>query len=314
MVWSDPKIQELCREFVTVADESYALYPENRRHLARVEGQPQHRFFRRYGEAMPKGDWNERGTKQGVYMIGPDAEYLEGKAAASGKPADIRQRLERALARWERLRAAKDYANKPVPKVATTLPAAVEGDPFVLRVHSRDLPRDGGEQCRFDRDRHVGAPRMEFTKWAWNENWEAIEDWRAFVPSRSSKPQEVDGEVVTAIAREVFVDNVRGQTRAWKAGDVKKAVLRMERGKTKRGNVPIVYRGEVSMDDGRRSLTLQLYGEALYDPRKKDFVRFELLGLGTREGADRFNLRRDDRGPAPIGFAVSRFRAKGAEK
>src|SRR5688500_19730664 len=55
----------------------------------------------RSGESMPKGQWNERGTKQGVYMIGPNAEYLEGKFAASADPEDIKARMRRALDRSE---------------------------------------------------------------------------------------------------------------------------------------------------------------------------------------------------------------------
>ena len=45
MVWSDPEIAKLSREFVTVADEAYKLYPEGAGHLKIVQGTPAHQFF-----------------------------------------------------------------------------------------------------------------------------------------------------------------------------------------------------------------------------------------------------------------------------
>jgi len=308
LVWSDPKIAELSRNFVTVADEVYKLYPEDKWNLERVKDRPEHKFFKRFGEAMPAGDWNHPGTKQGLYMIGPDAEYLEGRFAASGFPDDIVERMERALVRWEKLRREKRYANKPVPKVVTTLPSRLENAEFVLRVHSRDLPRGAGEQCRFDKDRHVDAGWMEFTKWAWNENWQAVEDWRALVPGRSSKPQDVDAAFVQRLAREMLIDNVRGQAAKWKPEHVRRASLTMRRGPGQKGMTTVVYEGEVAMRDGERAIEARLYGQGLYDARRRDLVKFELVALGTRTGAHRFNQRDGDAGPAPIGFAITRYR------
>ncbi len=66
LVWSDPEIKRLSKEFVTVADEVYYLYPENPSQLARAEERDDHLFFKRFGQAMPKGDWNHPGTKQGI--------------------------------------------------------------------------------------------------------------------------------------------------------------------------------------------------------------------------------------------------------
>ena len=154
LVWSDPEIKRLSKEFVTVADEVYYLYPENPQHLARAASREDHLFFKRFGDSMPKGDWNHPGTKQGIYMMGPNAEYLEGRFAASSDPADIRARLSRALSRWEALRSEKSYANKAIPARPWSPPPGVEGE-LVLRVNIRDLPRGrgiravrGGTSCR----------------------------------------------------------------------------------------------------------------------------------------------------------------------
>lgn len=308
MVWSDEKVRKLAREFVTVADEVYMLYPEDPYNLGRVKDRPEHVFFKRFGESMPEGDWNHPGTKQGLYMIGPEGEYLEGRFAASGFPDDIAERLERALDRWQELRKQKRYANKKVPAVESTAPPAVADQEFVLRVNSRDLPRGkGGEQCRFDKDTHLNAGWMEFTKWAWNENWQAVEDWRALVPSKTGKPQPVDDAFVRRLAQQMLIDNVRGQAGTWNDAAVRKAVLTMQPGPTAKGRMSIVYRGEVVLDDGERSIEARIYGEGQYDKKRDDLVVFELSVLGTRKGAHQFNQRGQDPGPAPIGFAVTRW-------
>ncbi|MCB9876550.1 MAG: hypothetical protein H6835_03020 [Planctomycetes bacterium] len=302
-------MQQLSREFVTVADEAYMLYPEDEWNLKRVADAPQHRFFKAYGERMPEGDWHHPGTKQGLYMIGPDGEYLEGRFAASGLPDDITARLERALERWQTLRKEKGYANKAVPRVVSSAPPEVADRPFVLRVHSRDLPRHEGQQCRFDPARDQQAGWMDFTRWAWNENWLALDDGRALVPDADGPQQQpVDPRLVRRIAQQVLIDNVRGQAGTWPETAVKHATLTMERGPVTKGRATIVYRGEVELDDGQRSIRAELYGEGLYEPKVRDLERFELVALGTRTGAHTFNQRNDDRGPAPIGFAIVRWR------
>ena len=83
MVWSDPEILKLSREFVTVAEEVHFIFPEGEGNLTRIAGDPAHEFFKRYGEGMPRGDWNDPGTKQGIYMIGPDAGHLIAEAVAA---------------------------------------------------------------------------------------------------------------------------------------------------------------------------------------------------------------------------------------
>lgn len=308
MVWSDAEIAKLSREFVTVADEVYKLYPEDEWNLKRVQDKPAHKFFKRYGEAMPDGDWNRGGTKQGLYMMGPDGEYLEGKFAANGFPDDIKKRMRRALTRWEELRVKKGYDNKPVPRVVTTLPARVDGKEFVLRVHSRDLPRADGPQDtrRFDPNADLKNGWSDFKKWAWNENWLAVDKWRVLVP-KGPQVQDVDAEFVMRLAREMLIDNVRGQAGVWPEKAIKKAKLTMQ-GARSYGGTKITYRGEVALDDGTRSMTLKLFGDADYDNNQGSFRTLRIVAVGMRKGAHRFNQREDDWGPAPIGFAINLWR------
>lgn len=308
MVWSDPEIKRLSKEFVTVADETYYLYPENPQHLARATGRPDHEFFKKYGESMPPGAWNHPGTKQGIYMIGPNAEYLEGRFAASGEPADIRARLGRALVKWETLRKEKGYANKPIPAKPWSPPPDVEGE-LVLRVNIRDLPRGPGDRSGARRHElpDTGMWR-DFVKWAWNENWVAIEKASSFVP-KGTDPEQVDPAVVQMIAREVLVDNVRGQAPQWQPSEVKSATISMRSVGELRSNGMnvrlIEYSGSVSMASGPRGYDAKLYGMGEWDVRASKFKSLDIVVMGMRRGRAQFNQRENDLGPAPMGVTLS---------
>jgi len=297
LVWSDPEIKRLSKEFVTVADEAYYLYPENPQHLQQAASRADHRFFRKFGEQMPPGAWN-KGTKQGIYMMGPDSEYLEGRFAASGEPDDIRQRLTRALAKWETLKKEKGYANKPIPPRPWSPPPGVEGE-LVLRVNLRDLPRGNGDKSGSRRHEVANTGMwMDFVKWAWNENWVAIPRAASFVP-KSTSWEPIDASLVRMIAREVLVDNVRGQAPEWQDGEVKTANLSMRRMPSGR----FEYQGEVAMASGSRGYEARIYGQGAAQNSK--FTELDLVVIGTRRGAGPFNQRENDRGPAPMGITLS---------
>lgn len=257
---------------------------------------------------MPKEDWNEPGTKQGVYMIGPDAEYLEGAHAVSGDAAKLKERLRRALTRWETLRKEKTYANEPVPAVENVTVPWTTGKPLVFRVFLRDLPRgaDDASGRRFTKSDLRGI-WPDFVKWAWNVNWLGLDDPQALVP-KGRKPEPVDAEVVGRICREALVDNVRGQNPHWGRGDVKSAELTMRRLADREGNWVIAYSGKASMARDGATYAPTLYGEGVWDPKAKQFVTLEIVSTGMRAGAGRFNQRERDKGPAPMGVLLQLFR------
>ncbi len=287
-----------------MADEAYRLYPEWEGHLRDAAQRPDHVFFKRFGEQMPAGDWNRKGTKQGIYMIGPDAEYLEGRFAASGEPADVRARLRRALERWDALREEKGYANRPVPPKPWAPPPGVEGE-LVLRVNVRDLPRGAGDRSGARRH-EVAESRMwlDFTKWAWNEGWVAIDRARSLVPTgRAEEP--VDPAVWRQVVREAFVDTVRGQAPEWKDEEVREARVTMRR----REDGRIEYRGSFRAEGGGRAFSGKVYGQGVWDDSKGAFVELDIVALGERSGKAQFNQRENDFGPAPMGVTLSLSRS-----
>lgn len=274
------------------------LYPEDPGNLARVKNRPEHMFFKSFGESMTKGAWNHPGTKQGIYMIGPNAEYLEGRFAASSDAGDIRARLSRALERWETLKTEKNYANLPVPAVKFSPPPGVGGK-LILRVNLRDLPRGSGDRsgARFAGE---AANWADFVKWAWNENWIGLPEPTALVP-KGNNVEKVSDNVVEQIAREVLVDNVRGQAPQWSPEHVKEATLTMKRTGSK-----IEYQGKVRLEAGPRGYDAVIYGQGTWSGR--EFTGLDLVVTGMRRGAWQFNQRERDLGPAPMGVTLSLHR------
>lgn len=300
----------MSREFVTVADEVYLLYPEDPGNLARVADRPEHRFFKKFGEAMPKGDWHHPGTKQGIYMIGPDGEYLEGRFAAGSEPADIRARLERALERWRVLQKEKRYANRPVPRVVSAVPPEFASAAHLLVVHSRDLPRGSGDRsgARFDPARHQDGGFLGYLAWAWNENWVPLASLDGLVAAGKDW-QPVPAELVATLARQALVDNVRGQANAWSAAAVRRAELRVKPAASRGRTAVFVYDGAFELVDGARSFRGTFRGEASYDRQQRRFLAFDLVATGDRTGGQQFNRREQDRGPAPLGIAIGLYQA-----
>lgn len=314
MVWSDPEILKLSREFVTVAEEVHFIYPEGTRNIERLAGNPAHEFFKRFGESMPKEDWNHPGTKQGIYMIGPDAEYLEGSGAISGGIEPMRARLKAGLERWKTLSREKKYANKRVPKVTNIVVPKLAAKPLVFRVFLRDLPRGKRDSSgrRFTPSDLRGI-WPDFTKWAWNINWISFDDPAPLLP-KGKEVQRVDSALFRRICREVLIDNVRGQQPAWKDAQVRLAELTMKRLKKKNGRITIEYRGKAEMESGSRKYAPSLYGQAVWNIEKGRFDSFNLVAIGDREGAGPFNQRSRDPGPAPMGIALTLFRPEESAK
>jgi hypothetical protein len=253
---------------------------------------------------MPAGDWNHPGTKQGIYMIGPEGEYLEGRFAANGDPDDVLARMRRALERWRRLKADRGYANGPVPAARAVMPPEHERAALQLRVSLRDLVP--GASCEATSRWRAGAfadrQWRSFVEWAWNQNWHGVDDPARFVTDAAA-PRAVHAATFRRLARAVLVDNVRGQAPEWRDEHVVGAELTMRRIAAARVWT-IEYVGSAAFDAGEQELSVRLYGQAQWDPAAKRFERFDLVALGERRGAWPFHQRQEQPGPSPLGIVL----------
>ena len=294
-VWSERDVQKLAAEFVCVADEVWNLVNTD---------VPAARFFKSYGLNCPPALWSSGATtKQGLYLMTPDADHLSGHFGRHDKDATLRV-LNEALTTWRELVRDKKYKTKPVPEPeggtwdADGVCERAGGEhganaALILKVFARDMP--GQHQA------NDGA-----MKGAFNQTWLDFDEAQllGFLPADGARKGEVRDAVFRRLAQKVLVDNVRGQTPDWRDNQMVTAKLETEVASVKRGKATIQFVGEFEAGDARHGMKLSLYGEAIYDQASKRFERFELVAIGVRRGGSQFNKRDNDEAESPIGFTL----------
>jgi hypothetical protein len=313
-VWTDPEVAELARKFIPAADEVGRLQSGRDTECL---------LFQKIAEqGHYAGRTRPSSTRQGTYATTADGRLLS--SWNSNDPRVVAGKLREAIAAWERLQAE----NRPPAETARLQAAELNRkdrfypkDGLVLRVNTRDLPRDPPQEGR----------------WAdsWNQDfaWFKKDEARQFVPQDVTPGQtcEVPRALLERLARMHFVDNVRGQTTHFPPradveaqltsritaleGDV--VVLRLE-GRTKaeeEGSWPIGgFRDMNRPSPQKRGMELQLLGRARYDRQQEKFVSFELVATGTRWGGTQYNGRARDLAPAPFGALLTLAGDTGAER
>jgi hypothetical protein len=292
-VWADDEVQSLAKNFLCVADEVWALD-----HL----DSPGTKFFKEFVKdaagAIPFGST----TKQGVYVMTPDADFLGGHYARHGKAETVKL-LKDALRKWDEHVAKKDLKPKPIPPRASArtwgaegLAANAGGDAgkkgaLILEVFVRDLPYKG--------ERHPGP--AEYRGWV-NQTWMDFtpEEVQYLLPKGSGKTP-VPEPILRKLAREALFDFVRGQSGGWSENATRKLTLTVEPAGSKDGAVVLRYQGEFDFADANRGFEGKLYGTAQFEPRANRFRMFELAAAGMRRG--RTENFRGDAPPSPLGLA-----------
>lgn len=300
--------------FVPVADE-----------VARLQSgeDAECRLFQKIAEqGHYAGRSRPSGTRQGTYAAAPSGVLLA--SMNSNDPARIAAMLQRALEKWETL-SREERLLPEDPRASTADLRRGErlypADGLVLRVHSRDLPRE-----------------QQAAGWlaaAWNQDmaWFTKAEARRFLPERprDGRKHDVPDPLIRRLARAHMVDNVRGQTWPFEDREVEKARLTAEVIDVQENIVSLRLEGETraaaegvwsisgfrdmnSPTPQKRGLELRLLGNAMYDLRQERFIAFEIVALGTRWGATQYNVRGDDRDPAPIGFAFTLAGDRPAER
>lgn len=292
-VWADDDVQALAKNFLCVADEVWTLDHTDT---------PGARFFKEFvassGGALSWGPT----TKQGVYVMTPDGDYLAGHVARHDKASTVAL-LKDALKKWNEVVAKKGLKPKPIPARTTNRTWGAEGlvanaggdagkrSALIVQVFVRDLPYKG--------ERHPGPP--EYQNW-YNQTWMDFtpEEVQSLLPKAGGKSPVADA-LVRKIAKEALLDFVRGQTGAWTDAQIRKAVLTAEPAPGKDGLVTVRYQGEFELGDAGRGYDGKLHGTAGYDPRSGRFVKFELVAAGMRRGKTE-NFRGNEP-PSPLGVA-----------
>lgn len=299
-VWSDAAVRKLLERFVPAADEVG--------YLQRVKS-PEGELFRKIAE---QGHYAGRtvptDTRQGIYAATADGRLLA--SINHNDPARMAAMLTQAWDAWEalppdeRAPAAGWDGVTERPRLEDRYPAGG----LALRVTSRDLPR-------------AVPAKDDWRAAAWNLDfaWFKADEAALLVPpgAEVGAAREWPAALADRIVRLHLVDNVRGQTHPAEPQDLTRArltstltgvagdvvTLRIEgdgRWEAK-GRWVVEGLGNEPLEQ-TRGVEARLLGTATWDRVAARFTTFELVAAGLRWGATRYNVRQDDRAPAPIGF------------
>ena len=287
-------MQALAKNFLCVADEVWLLD-----HL----DTPGAKFFREYVKRVPPQLGFGSTTKQGVYVMTPDGDFLGGHFARHGKSETLAL-LKESLGRWNEIVREKGLKPKPIPVVPTNHTWGAEGLPYsaggkdgpkgalILQVYSRDMPGPVEKPA-------AGGVYQN----AWNENWIdfTAQEMAGFLPKAGPKG-EVPEPLFRRMARACLIDNVRGQTAQWEEAQIRKASLTSEVVSAKDGLTTVRLHGEFAAEAGPRGYSGTLHGRAVFDTKAGRFKTFELVATGIRKGGTSANFRGNDP-PSTIGHA-----------
>jgi hypothetical protein len=305
-VWSNPEIQELLTQFVASADEVHRL---------QTGSDPEAKLAQKvFEQGHYAGRTQPSSTRQGIYATAPSGVMLA--SVNHNDPKVVANMLRRALQKWDTLTEAERFLDAD-PNEATASIRRPESfyplDGLALRVFTRDLPREEG----------TAAARADWRQNAWNQDyaWFRRSEAVQFVPAEPAVgvSTRVPEPLVRRIAKLNFVDIVRGQTPHYQDKDIEIARLDAEvvrvagdrvwlrlTGETKaarEGRWPIAgFEDAGNPQPQKMGMHLNLLGYGVFDRSAERFQSFEMVALGTRYGATQYNGRRDDLGPAPIGF------------
>ena len=289
-VWSDETVQKLLKDFVPCADEVWRLY--NR-------PDPDCKFFQGFcdeGGMLNGQGMDKTTTRQGTYCCTPSGKFLG--SANSRQPMVIAKLLRDSLKKWKALKKEDrllDYDPADKVKDIDRAESHYPKDGMVLKVNSRDMPREGLNE----NDWRTNAWNFDFA-------WFNKDEVESMLPKKFEKNAEWDlpDALVQRVARLHLLDNVRGQTSIFPKDAVKAAAVKCKVEKIKKGVVYFDMTGEVKLEEGNRGLDASILGKGEYSVKDRKFTRFELVVVGDRWGSTRYNAREDDTAKAPIGYCL----------
>jgi hypothetical protein len=294
-VYSDPEVQELCKNFVCTTAEVWTLATGK---------SPASEWFHAAGGPTTGG------SAHGLYLFGPDGQNLGFQFISRPKPPVVAL-IKAALAKWEGIAKEKGYKPKPIPalKPGPTWPEAAAKSGLFLYVVGRDLPRDKPDERRM-----------------WNHLFLDLsaKEARDFLPAGGLQKGQVNDATVRRIARRYLVDFTKGNNSGYRSdAAIRNAWLTTEVTGTAGNLVTVRLHGEAVTEEASEGYTppasgpaplmiygdhrvdvpgvygfaCTLHGKAVFDSQAERFVFFELVASGTRKGG----RDKNDYLPAPMG-------------
>lgn len=304
-LWSNAKVKKLSKSFVLVADAVWRL--QNRK-------EPDCLFFRSFCD---EGHYSgSHSTRQGIYMFTPGGQLLTSINTTNAPP--LLRKMNEALQLWRGL-SPKQRRGAPLAGAADVqrTERSYPKDGLVLEVLVSDVARrrhprktPDGKRARVS----AGAPAPRHWKGIGGNRdhaWFTKQERDQLLPTvrRSGQSVAWPRHLAARFVAAHLLDTVRGQTTAFRPGQVKTAELTTTIESIKKGVATLRITGESHCASDAHGVKTRLYGRASLSTKTGRFTRFDVLCLGTRWGATRFNFRggdrtTDDRKPSSIAFFV----------
>lgn len=290
-MWSDEKVVEATKDFVSAMDEVWRLQRGK-------DAESLH-----FQAMADKGHYGGGGgTRQGIYVLTADGTLL---AASNHLSADkALETLAKGLEAWKKTTAAQ-----------RTLPS---GWTLPRKRWEDSLPADAVILISYNADMGEGAQRERLNR---DHVWLRADEARGWL---DADPKPGDVHTVSKLITERLscfhlVDNVRGQTLPFAPQDVAGSVLRTRVSKREGDIVAFTIEGDTKAEtDGTwllgdndwkpktkyaRSVTTTIVGHGRYDAAAGRFLQLEFAALGERTGRTNLNGRKEgDVGPEGIGW------------
>lgn len=252
-------------------------------------------------------------TRQGIYATTASGIMLASINTRSAE--QVIDMLERALARWSELSEEERRLDDDTLRAVTSTRRwehLYPEDGLVLRVDSRDLPREIDPR-----------PENDWRRNARNRDllWFTRDEALALVPADDTPGSSRDwpAHLANRVVCLNLVDNVCGQVPAFESDHAQQASIRSVvdsvDGNVVRvrieGRTRAVVAGRWSVDgfndmndpsQQERGIETRILGFAEFDRLTQKFTAFEMVAIGTRWGATQYNGRTDDAEPAGIGY------------
>jgi len=250
-------------------------------------GDAECRFFQGFMEEGHYGGRTEpTGTRQGTYAVTPGGAFLASVNTRRAK--DMTRMLERALAAWEAMEPAERLGDAPELDAAQRFERHYPEDGLVLRCVSRDL------------EVQEDLSPVDWRRSAWNQDfaWFREEEVQRMLPEpKVGATRTLPDELARRLTQLHLLDNVRGQTPAYRSEHVQHAELVLEVTAIEDGALRLALRGRTRVERPKgwqeapepQGLAFDLQGRALASEGR--FEEFQLLAIGKRWGGTQYNAR-----------------------
>ncbi len=251
-------------------------------------------------------------TRQGLYIATADGTLLG--SVNTTRASSVLKLMKDAIDQWDAGGKEKNekFAAENVSdnKFAKRFP---EGG-MILRETMRDLPR-----------------RLEPEYQTWRHNfdhvWLTKDEVASLIPrsSRVGDSYEIPGKWVKRFAKFHLVDQVKGESAAWRDSGIQGASLTASVRGFKNGIALVQLEGAAkciqpgtgeknpysgSQNNKERGVELKIAGWLAYDITSDAFREFRLVGFGERWGTATYSFRQNDMHRSPIGFAFQMLPVK----